>query len=112
MLHLETGGRGLLLHFSGVTPAAQALHVDNPEGPVRAGLDAALIASFPSYPYKVPAAPDVESGQADGYSCQPSRWAPLKSDVHTLGNGRICSGLLQAGTQLHHAEPVKGSANS
>ena len=45
-----------LLHFSAFVPAAQALHIASPEGPERAGLDAALIASFPSYPYKVPAA--------------------------------------------------------
>ena len=30
------------------------------------GLDAALISSFPAYPYKVPAAPDLESGNIIG----------------------------------------------
>ena len=61
-----------LLHFSAFVPAAQALHIASPEGPERAGLDAALIASFPSYPYKVPAAPDVESGCINGCCLHPA----------------------------------------
>lgn len=50
----------------------QAVHIASPEGPERAGLEAALIASFPSYPYKVPAAPDVESGYINGCRLHPT----------------------------------------
>lgn len=47
--------------------ATQALQIVSPESAERPGLDAALIASFPSYAYKVPAASDVESGSVIGY---------------------------------------------
>ena len=56
---------------SALASALQAVHVASPEGPERAGLDAALIASFPCYPYKVPAAPDVECGHVTGCCLPP-----------------------------------------
>ena len=43
----------------------QAVHIV-PAEPQRLGIDAAVISSFPVYPYKVPAAPDVETGKAHG----------------------------------------------
>ena len=45
--------------------AVQAVHVATAE-PQRLGIDTAVINSFPLYPYKVPAAPDVETGKAHG----------------------------------------------
>ena len=51
---------------SSLVSATQALQIVSPESAERPGLDAALIASFPSYAYKVPAASDVESGSVIG----------------------------------------------
>lgn len=45
---------------------AQALHMPSPEAPEAQGIDAALISTFPSYPYKVPVAPDIETGNTMG----------------------------------------------
>ena len=63
--HTATYGRVCLKIRLSKASTVQALHIA-PAEPQRTGIDTAVISSFPVYTYKVPAAPDVETGKAHG----------------------------------------------